>query len=61
MDVPKMFALTRETDGPFDAVVGYGFVLPDGATYAVAWPTTGGAAFYSTSTAEQCADLGLSL
>jgi hypothetical protein len=32
----RMFALTRETEGPFDEVVGYGLALPDGSAYCVA-------------------------
>jgi hypothetical protein len=57
MDTPRMFALTRETEGPFDAVVGYGLVLPDGSAFSVAWPAGRGSAFYATSTAEECARL----
>jgi hypothetical protein len=57
MDTPRMFALTRETGGPFDAVVGYGLVLPDGSAVAVSWPAGKGSSIYSTSSAEECATL----
>jgi hypothetical protein len=55
IEVPQLFALTHEAD--CEQVVGYGLVLPDGSTYSVAWPTQQGTAFYSTETAEQCAEL----
>jgi hypothetical protein len=57
MDVPRMFALIDETSGPFDAVVGYGLVLPDGSAVSVSWPAGKGSAFSATSTAEECAML----
>ena len=56
-DQPRLFALTRETDGPFDVIVGYGMVLPDGSTYSVSWPAGRGAQVYSAESAEQTAEL----
>jgi hypothetical protein len=56
MDTPRMFALTREADDS-SHIVGYGLVLPDGSAYAVSWPVGSGSSFYSTTTAEECADL----
>lgn len=57
MTAPRLFALTRETEGPSDAIVGYGLVLPDGSAIAVSWPKAPGASIYSTPTAEDCAAL----
>ena len=51
---PRIFALTREHEEP-GQIIGYGLVLPDGSAISVTWPN--GRTFYSTSSAEQVADL----
>jgi hypothetical protein len=51
-----MFPLAREA-GDSCLMVEYRLVLPDGSTYSVAWPTSNGATFYTTETAEERADL----
>ena len=56
MKAPRLFALTRDGDTP-ERVVGYGMVLPDGSAYAVSWPVAHGTSFFSTDSAEQCAQL----
>lgn len=56
MNMPRLFALTRDGDDPAQ-IVGYGMVLPDGSAYAVSWPATQGTSFYSTDSAERCAQL----
>ncbi len=56
MHVPRVFALTRDEDET-DHIVGYGLVLPDGSAVSVSWPRDIGVSFYSTSSAEEAADL----
>jgi hypothetical protein len=56
-EAPRMFALTRETDGPSDVIVGYGLELPDGSAYSISWPARQGASFFSTSSAEENAEV----
>lgn len=55
-DVPKVFALTKDLEKP-DQIVGYGIELPDGTAFAVSWPASRGHSIYSTSSAEEVADL----
>jgi hypothetical protein len=54
--IPRVFALVREADESCQ-IVGYGMVLPDGATYAASWPPGRGTSFYSASSAEATASL----
>jgi len=55
-DIPRVFALTRDLDEP-GQIVGYGLVLPDGSAVSVSWPMTTGASFWTTTSAEETADL----
>ncbi len=55
-EAPRLFALTRPV-GEADQIVGYGLELPDGSAYSISWPARHGASFFSSSSAEENADL----
>lgn len=54
--LPRLFALTRDIDDS-SRTVGYGMVLPDGSAHSVSWPHVLGGNVWSTSNAEEAAEL----
>ncbi len=53
---PRLFALTRPDDDA-DQIIGYGLALPDGSAFSISWPTRLGSSIFSTSSAEENADV----